>query len=121
MSDRNNGAQTFKCLFDSSEWFKHREDIKEAHVKIHNCTEMLNSIQASTDSWKRIACAMEEMKEGVMNKALGKDEVPIDVVREMMTQQQKAYLSIIKMMSVIFGLIILVLIGLKYLSPHLFT
>lgn len=61
-----------------------------------------------------------DIKNNLLNAVLGKDIVPVSIVKGMIEEQRKSYVSIIKILCWVFSSIIIVLAGIKFLAPHLF-
>lgn len=109
------------CLLLQEEWENHREEVSYTFQNVKEAKQALQNLSNSFTVLDRIAHAIEELKSKWVDVAVGKNLVPLDVVKEMLLQQQRAYSSIIKTITLIFSLLVIVLIGLKYLAPHWFV
>lgn len=61
-----------------------------------------------------------DIKNNLLSAVLGKEIVPVSIVKGMIEEQRKSYVSIIKILCWVFSSIIIVLAGLKFLIPHIF-
>lgn len=108
-----NGAS--KCyVFD---WNAHRKETQMLIDKANDNHDVLKNILETNREMSHI---LTEIKNGLLDAVLGKNIVPTEVAEKMISEQRKAYLSIIKTISWAFGAILIVVIGLKVALPHLF-
>lgn len=101
------------CRISLNEW----DDWKDSMEKI-------NIMHTNTDCLPTIDSSLKEIKKGLFTALFGNDPtkgiMPVTVATQMLQEQRKAYLSIIKTMSAVFVAFTLALIGaVKFLTPHL--
>jgi len=87
------------------------EEIKQDH-------QHLRRISASNEV---ICSTLQEIRQSLINAVLGKEIVPVGVATRMIEEQRKAYVTIIKTLCWVFGVITSVLVGLKLLAPQWFN
>ncbi len=86
------------------------DEIKQDHAH-------LRRISSSNEM---ICSTLVEIKTSLINAVLGKDIVPVGVAKSMIEEQRKAYITIIRTLCWVFGVIVCVLAGLKVLAPQWF-
>lgn len=91
----------------------------EAKIQITEMYQTISTLHEDIKHLKTISDTLEEIKTGLLNAVLGKEIVPLSITQALLDGQRKSYVSIIKTLCWAFGSILLVIIGLKYLAPHL--
>lgn len=89
--------------------------------------EVMDEIKQDHAHLRRISSSNEmicntlvDIKTSLINAVIGKDIVPVGVAKSMIEEQRKAYITIIRTLCWVFGVIITVLVGLKMLAPQWF-
>lgn len=88
-------------------------------TQIAQTQDSMTSLHEDIKHLKTISETLEDIKEGLLQAVLGKDIVPIGVTQTLLKDQRDSYLTIIKTLCWAFGTVLVVVIGLKYLAPHL--
>jgi len=108
-----------------------KDDFKDQRQKFdmlfHEVNDMLvvlkqdqKHLQSIANSNFMISQTLVDIKANLLNAVLGKEIVPVSIVKGMIEEQRKSYVSIIKILCWVFSSIIIVIAGLKFLAPHLF-
>jgi len=109
-------------MFFANEWPRYRRESDIANRKID---EMHTSIALITTDTKHlhkledISQSLKEVNSCLMTVLSGKDIISTETAKEMLTAQQKTYSGIITSLCKIFGLIIVILVGVRILAPDL--
>lgn len=92
------------CRLSDLEWDDHRSEI-----------------QVITENNKKCAEILDKIYNDMLNVFMGKEIVPADVARTLLAEQRDSYKIVIRSLCWTFGVIIVVLIGVKSLFPLLFN
>ena len=109
--------------FLEKEWPQHRQEHIVAAKKID---EMHSSIAAIREDTKHltkldlIASTLGDMRDSLIQVVSGKNIVDSETVKEMLKAQQSSHTATISTISKVFGVVIIVLVGLKFIVPHWF-
>lgn len=123
MSDDNLTNGVWKCpVVDDIKDQKNRFDLLYGEVN-----DMLVVLKQDQKHLSNIANSnaminqnLVDIKNNLLGAVLGKEIVPVSIVKGMIEDQRKSYVSIIKILCWVFSSIIIVLAGLKFLIPHIF-
>lgn len=110
--------------FLENEWPQHRKETVEAMRKIDEIHLSIGAIKNDTRHLQMldaIAKILGEVKDSLIATLSGKDIISTAAANEMLQAQQKAYSGIITSLCKIFGVILLLLVGLKTFAPHWFS
>lgn len=94
-------------------------DVEETFMRIEQVHNTIGLVHQDTKYLKDIHAALVSIKTELIDVVIGKNMVPIDVARTMIEEQRKTYTTIIRLICWVFGTMILVLTGLKYLAPQI--
>lgn len=107
----------------SSEWPEHRKEIIDAIKKINEMHVAIADIGRDTKHLSKlegIHGALQEVKDCLIHVLSGKDVISTDTAKEMLQAQQKTYAAIITSLCKVFGVIFIVVIGLRIFLPEWF-
>ena len=119
------------CPVGDPEYAEYKARIVLALTKIDESHSILIALNKNSVYLEQISQTLALMKDKFVDVALGKGTVPLDTVKEMLAEQrnshsltlsdiQRAHNLLLKSVLKIGGVIIVVLIGLRYLLPRWF-
>lgn len=106
-------------IFLEDEWPKHRKETVEAMKKIDEMHAGIVAIRNDTKflpTLNDIAASLRDMNSKLFEVLSGKNVVDVDTMKDILKAQQSGYLTICK----IFGILFLVIAGLKVFLPQWF-
>lgn len=113
------GAKPKWDIFLEEEWPQHRKEAREAMRKIEEMHQGIVAIRHDTKflpTLNDIAASLRDMNGKLFEVLSGKNVVDVDTMKEILKAQQSGYLTICK----IFGVLFLVIAGLKVFLPQWF-
>lgn len=117
-----NGKTKWDTFLDD-EWPTHRKEVKDAMLKINEMHAGIAAIQRDTKHLPildTVATTLIDIKDNLIEVLRGKNVVDVETVKDMLKAQQSTYTTTISTICKIFGLIIIILVGMKVLAPHWF-
>lgn len=117
MSDENHSNGSAICPL-SKEFVK---ELRIAVRDINTARESILDVHEDLRYLKDVSESLHDLRSNFVNALLGKQIVPLDVHKSLLEGQRESYKGIIKLQTIVFGLIIIFLLGMKYLAPHWFA
>jgi len=108
------------------EWPKHREESILASHKVEQIHSVVSTIQNDVkhlqklDVLSTIADTLKNLQDNLIAVLTGKNVIDMETAKEIIKSQQSTYVNIIKTILWVFGSVIGVLIGVKFLIPEIF-
>ena len=93
--------------------------VEETVMRIDEVHTTMTLVHQDMRYLKDISEALLSIKTDLMDVVIGKNVIPVDVAKTMIEEQRKAYTTVIRLLSWTFGIIILGLMGMKYLAPQI--
>lgn len=109
--------------FFLEEWPQHRQETKAVMKKIDEMHASIMAIHADTKflpTLVDIAATLRDMRGSLFDSVSGKNVVDIDTVKDLLKAQQASYVGAISTICKVFGVLIVVLAGLKIFLPAWF-
>lgn len=94
-------------------------NVEETFMRIEQVHTTMNLVHDDTKYLKEINDTLLSMKHDLIDVVIGKNVIPVSVAQTMIEEQRKAYTTVIRLLSWTFGIIILGLMGMKYLAPQI--
>jgi hypothetical protein len=110
-------------VFLGEEWPRFLGEYRVAHSKVDEMHQAIKLMREDTKHLTKldaISTTLREMKDGLIEVVSGKNVIDTNTAKEMLTAQQDTYVKLIATICKVFGVIILVLIGLKFFLPEWF-
>jgi hypothetical protein len=120
----SNGNRNKWDAFFDEEWPQHRRESGDAMKKINEMHTAIFAIREDTRHLTKldnIADNLRSIKDSLIEVVSGKNVVNVETVKDVLNAQQKSYTTTIATMSKIFGMIILILVGMKIFAPQWFN
>ena len=93
--------------------------VEETVMRIDEVHATMSLVHNDMRYLKDISEALTSIKTDLIDVVIGKNVIPVDVAKTMIEEQRKAYTTVIRLLSWTFGIIILGLMGMKYLAPEI--
>jgi hypothetical protein len=93
--------------------------VEETVMRIDEVHTTMTLVHQDMRYLKDISEALLSIKTDLIDVVIGKNVIPVDVAKTMIEEQRKAYTTVIRLLSWTFGIIILGLMGMKYLAPQI--
>jgi hypothetical protein len=93
--------------------------VEETVMRIDEVHATMSLVHQDMRYLKDISEALTSIKTDLIDVVIGKNVIPVDVAKTMIEEQRKAYTTVIRLLSWTFGIIILGLMGMKYLAPEI--
>lgn len=113
--------------FLNVDWVEHRVETKVAMKQVSEIHSIMVTMGQDTKALPAIASTLTDMKMSLIDKATGKDAVPMEVFEKVIAAQGAAHNQVlsaaIKISALFIGLAlsaIASLVGLKFVFPHWF-
>lgn len=110
-------------IFLEEEWPQHRREAKESMRKIEEMHAGIVAIRNDTKflpTLNDISQTLKDMRSGLLDVLAGKNVVDVDTVKDLLKAQQTSYVNAISTICKIFGVLFIVLAGLKVFLPNWF-
>lgn len=109
--------------FLEKSWPEYLKEYREASAKVDEMHKLINLMRDDTRHLTKldvIATTLSDMKDGLIEIVSGKNVIDTSTAKDMLVAQQETYIKLISTICKVFGAIIIVLVGLRFLLPQWF-